>query len=167
MGGTNYYIESILWNVLVDSSCNKNLVAPRPSLNTLNNVQAQNVSDDSSQESDDEFVANEITFSQNQKNVTLTSEDEKKWEYMSGAELHEILKKVDPKSALRLHPNNKRKIMRYLFNSNKTFILYKIHIVNIYVLDLCKYICILAKLILKYYKNKEIRNLVVVLSEVL
>uniref|UniRef100_A0A6M2DLA0 Putative trna delta2-isopentenylpyrophosphate transferase n=1 Tax=Xenopsylla cheopis TaxID=163159 RepID=A0A6M2DLA0_XENCH len=114
VGGTNYYIESILWNVLVDSSCNKNLVAPRPSLNTLNNVQAQNVSDDSSQESDDEFVANEITFSQNQKKVTLTSEDEKKWEYMSGAELHEILKKVDPKSALRLHPNNKRKIMRSL-----------------------------------------------------
>jgi len=31
-------------------------------------------------------------------------------------ELHKLLKRIDPKTADEFHPNDKRKIMRYVFN---------------------------------------------------
>ncbi|XP_026469012.1 tRNA dimethylallyltransferase-like [Ctenocephalides felis] len=110
VGGTNYYIESILWKVLVDPPTNKNLDAPRPSL-TDKNISPE----DSSSDSDDNVPSSAIKFKQSSNcDVKFSLDDEKKWEFMSGAELHDILKKVDSVSAQRLHPNNKRKIMRSL-----------------------------------------------------
>ncbi|XP_055390102.1 tRNA dimethylallyltransferase isoform X2 [Condylostylus longicornis] len=70
VGGTNYYIESILWDILVNAS-------------------------------EDSYI--ESTVESNEKWLTTTSE-----------ELHEELKKVDPKYAQMIHPNNKRKIVRAL-----------------------------------------------------
>jgi len=70
VGGTNYYIESILWKILV-----------------------QNPEDKSIEEC----------------GVLPNNEHE-----LSSQELHEKLKKLDPAMAKRLHPNNKRKILRSL-----------------------------------------------------
>ncbi|VEN41559.1 unnamed protein product [Callosobruchus maculatus] len=68
VGGTNYYIEALLWKILVDN---------------------------------DEFVTTPGILPHNEHE--LPSE-----------ELHQKLKELDPKMANRLHPNNKRKILRAL-----------------------------------------------------
>lgn len=68
VGGTNYYIESLLWKILIDDG------------NESNN-----------------FIPGELPNNEH----NLPSE-----------ELHEKLKDVDFASADRLHPYNKRKIIR-------------------------------------------------------
>ncbi|KAL3273478.1 hypothetical protein HHI36_014919 [Cryptolaemus montrouzieri] len=70
VGGTNYYIESILWNILVEEVDSNSKVIPLDYLG---------------------------------KDETLSSQL-----------LHEKLKTLDPNMAKRLHPNNKRKILRSL-----------------------------------------------------
>lgn len=70
VGGTNYYIESLLWKILVDEPG-----VPRRSL----------------------------------PGVSPNNEHE-----LSSEELHQRLQQLDPKMAKRLHPNNKRKILRSL-----------------------------------------------------
>lgn len=77
VGGTNYYIESLLWNILVV--------------------------DDNSNKSDDIKNKPAIKITENLLETKLSSE-----------ELHNLLKKVDPHSANRMHPNNRRKILRAL-----------------------------------------------------
>lgn len=62
VGGTNYYIESLLWKILIQNT-NK-------------------------------------TYHFSESNLT-------------GPELHKKLQILDPEMAERLHPNNKRKILRY------------------------------------------------------
>lgn len=71
VGGTNYYIEALLWNILVDN-CGENL--KRPSSEVFN----------------EEF------------------------NHLPSPELHKKLTLLDPEMARRLHPNNRRKILRSL-----------------------------------------------------
>ncbi|XP_017085510.1 tRNA dimethylallyltransferase [Drosophila eugracilis] len=71
VGGTNYYIESLLWDVLVNSE--DNLGEGKPLLEHI-------------KESD--------------------------LDAMSTVELHHHLAKIDSASANRIHPNNRRKILR-------------------------------------------------------
>lgn len=66
VGGTNYYIESLLWKILID---------------------------------DGEFVTTPGILPNNDHEL-------------SSEELHKKLNEVDPAAAKRLHPNNKRKILR-------------------------------------------------------
>ncbi|CAG9827753.1 unnamed protein product [Diabrotica balteata] len=68
VGGTNYYIESLLWKILID---------------------------------DGDFQKVGSQFSNNDHEL-------------SSEELHKKLKVLDPLMAKRLHPNNKRKILRSL-----------------------------------------------------
>lgn len=68
VGGTNYYIESLLWKILIDNPDTVKSFVP-------------GVSDNNDH--------------------TLPSE-----------ELHKKLQVLDPAMAKRLHPNNKRKILR-------------------------------------------------------
>ncbi|XP_055911451.1 tRNA dimethylallyltransferase [Eupeodes corollae] len=76
VGGTNYYIESLLWNMLV-----------------VNDSHKANEAD----------LKPTIKITENLLETKMTSED-----------LHVLLKKVDPTSANRIHPNNRRKIIRAL-----------------------------------------------------
>lgn len=69
VGGTNYYIESLLWHILIEK--------PGDTRKTL-------------------------PWEYRKKNPDVSSE-----------ELHEKLKVLDPEMATRLHPNNKRKIIRF------------------------------------------------------
>lgn len=70
MGGTNYYIESLLWKILIDN--------PDETYSTAPGILPDN-------------------------DHELPSE-----------ELHKKLISLDPEMARRLHPNNKRKILRSL-----------------------------------------------------
>ncbi|CAH2014439.1 unnamed protein product [Acanthoscelides obtectus] len=70
VGGTNYYIEALLWKILIDN---------------------------------DQYV--------NTHGILPHNEHE-----LPSEVLHQKLKDLDPKMAMRLHPNNKRKIIRLLLN---------------------------------------------------
>lgn len=76
VGGTNYYIESLIWRVLVDD--------PKQSGSDV----------DSDEESSPIKVRRE--------------------EDISNDELHKKLMQVDPEMADRLHPNNRRKVIRWV-----------------------------------------------------
>jgi tRNA dimethylallyltransferase len=84
VGGTNYYIESLLWKVLVQYDCNVKPAEPA----ALNSVAA------------DKSATQELTK-------------------LSNDELMKQLEAVDPDTALRLHPNDRRKILRYEFHDCK------------------------------------------------
>jgi tRNA dimethylallyltransferase len=75
VGGTNYYIESLLWKVLVQYDCN----AAAPA--ALNSVAAD-------------------------KSATLELAK------LPNDELMRRLEAADPDTALRLHPNDRRKLLR-------------------------------------------------------
>ncbi|KAL5283358.1 TRIT1 family protein [Megaselia abdita] len=81
VGGTNYYIESLLWDMLVP------------------NFEKSN--------SDSEEDTNS-----NCEEIKKLSNDE--MESMSSEILHDHLKIVDPTSANRIHPRNRRKVIRAL-----------------------------------------------------
>lgn len=68
VGGTNYYIESLLWKILVDEPETSRHLEPE---------------------------------------ISVNNEHE-----LSSIELHKKLQILDPHMADRLHPNNKRKILR-------------------------------------------------------
>lgn len=78
VGGTNYYIESLLWRILIDNP--------------------------------GETIKYPPNLSQNGDH-TKTSQ-----------ELHEKLKLLDPQMAKRLHPNNKRKILRFVIRMSNVFL---------------------------------------------
>lgn len=71
VGGTNYYIESLIWKVLVDNP-------------------------------------NQCDFDSDEESpLKIRREDG-----TSNEELHKKLMEVDPEMATRLHPNNRRKVIR-------------------------------------------------------
>lgn len=86
VGGTNYYIESLIWQTLVDD--------PKQE-------------DAATVDSDEELICNKI----------------RRIEGVSNEELHKKLMEVDPEMATRLHPNNRRKIIRFvsLYASSSPF----------------------------------------------
>ncbi|CRK96849.1 CLUMA_CG009944, isoform A [Clunio marinus] len=88
VGGTNYYIESILWHNLVSPGVGKR----------------KNLLSDEKLHGLEEEVQN---FLQNSSLDDLMAN-------MESIKLYEYLKLIDPPMANRLHPNNKRKIMRAL-----------------------------------------------------
>lgn len=89
VGGTNYYIESILWKVLVDP----------PSDDRKRKLESDNSIDDAKRADCGERPNNWY---------------EDKFEGRTSAELHKLLQSVDPDSAQRLHPNEIRKVKRAL-----------------------------------------------------
>ncbi|KAL9878645.1 tRNA dimethylallyltransferase [Glossina fuscipes] len=97
VGGTNYYIEALLWDILISNPTDG---GPHMKINS-----------DSSEEN--------AAMSDNNANTT-TSENSENWLFITESEmltmsselLYNHLKKIDPVTAQRIHPNNKRKIMR-------------------------------------------------------
>ena len=124
VGGTNYYIESILWKILVQNTikyenvrrksdldiCDKdnkkckldNTNMPSTSL-ISNKIDFENESDDKESKNENDF---NYTFDRVMK-MTV-----KELESQPSELLHECLKIADPDSANRLHPNNRRKVIR-------------------------------------------------------
>ena len=88
VGGTNYYIESLLWNILVDN----------PEVDGDNNPATA----DRHHPKHASHTLDQMTDSNN----GLSSSHK--------LELHKKLMEIDPVMALRLHPNDSRKIARSL-----------------------------------------------------
>lgn len=98
VGGTNYYIESILWKVLV----NPPIDGRKRKLESIDTDDV-NIVDVTKNEASD---CGEIPSNQWYLND--------KFEGHTSVELHKLLQSVDPDSAQRLHPNDIRKIKRAL-----------------------------------------------------
>lgn len=96
VGGTNYYIESLLWKVLV----NPVVVGEK-------------------RKTDDGQSSSTLTKRVATENKTTADEDviqatDEKLSSTDSVELHRLLTAVDPLMAVRLHPNNRRKVIRAL-----------------------------------------------------
>ncbi|XP_052774996.1 tRNA dimethylallyltransferase-like isoform X1 [Mya arenaria] len=123
VGGSNYYIESLLWKGLIDNQdlarvaatqdqthrqtdnkCETDLVRGKAdgTSSSSSSKQAQNSSSDSESDLD---LEDEALF---------TAENRAKYEQQTGPQLHQRLADVDPNMAARFHPNDKRKIIRAL-----------------------------------------------------
>ncbi|XP_076291940.1 tRNA dimethylallyltransferase [Lasioglossum baleicum] len=86
VGGTNYYIEALLWNILMDDP--------------------ETVDD-----STDSLCTEETCDGGNNKRVKIEWD---RTAEQSNEDLYKKLTEVDPEMAKRLHPNNTRKIIRSL-----------------------------------------------------
>lgn len=95
VGGTNYYIESILWHNLVSPGIGKRKKVDDVDIKTLSGLE-QEVKD---------FIADPSMLD--------------KMNGMESSKLHEYLKLIDSKMANRIHPNNKRKIIRWVLLDGK------------------------------------------------
>lgn len=108
VGGTNYYIESILYQVLmpVASSDSENNSFERPGSSEHANDSAKCLDTDSDASGDMVQGPKRIKLDEN------PDDPRNELESLSNEELYERLKKVDPEMANRSHPNNRRKIIR-------------------------------------------------------
>lgn len=104
VGGTNYYIESLLWKILVTSDPQyKQVCWP--------------TEDSESSSDDDEVKDSEPTSTASDVEKQTSTDDILKMtvlemDKIESNELHMHLAIHDPTSANRIHPNNKRKIIR-------------------------------------------------------
>ena len=111
-GGTNYYIESLIWKILIEdeTKCTKvPLSIKKPKLDTS----AVTFTRDNDK-GHDKLHTNEIH--ENTEKILITAES---YDNMSNADLHDELRKVDPERANDLHLNERRKVIRSLEVYNK------------------------------------------------
>ncbi|NXG38116.1 MOD5 dimethylallyltransferase, partial [Dromaius novaehollandiae] len=92
VGGTNYYIEALLWKVLVDTTVPRRVSAVTPGR--------------LAPPEKDGPVPVPVPGPAADRKAEL--------ERMDGVELHRRLSRVDPEMAARLHPHDKRKVARSL-----------------------------------------------------
>lgn len=107
VGGTNYYIESLLWRVLV---------APPPHRSGEKRRRSTSVDDgESASEAKRSQPAEPAeTQEKSRKPGDIERLSDAQLDAMSGPALHELLRTVDAAQAQRLHPNNRRKTLRAL-----------------------------------------------------
>ncbi|XP_054086776.1 tRNA dimethylallyltransferase [Zeugodacus cucurbitae] len=99
VGGTNYYIESLLWDILVSPKDPNELedgIDNQSDISTTVNIAGKG--------------EERTVGSDNVKDPLFLPQSE--MSAMSSELLHNHLRKIDPQSANRIHPNNKRKITR-------------------------------------------------------
>lgn len=100
VGGTNYYIESILWNILIDSNESTN------SEGFLFEREMKRVKEDLTHPDEPELLTADNIFDHP---IHIKS-----FPKMPSSHLHSILNQLDHQSAKLYHPSDKRKIIRAL-----------------------------------------------------
>lgn len=98
VGGTTYYIETLLWKVLVSSNERRESVDDTETMSTKKTTTT---------------VKEYIGMSSEEILRTLKPDNSNSDEPI-GMQLHKLLSEVDPVTAQRLHPNNIRKVRRAL-----------------------------------------------------
>ncbi|XP_075155115.1 tRNA dimethylallyltransferase [Haematobia irritans] len=115
VGGTNYYIESLLWDILVSSTSSEDVSLSPPTndvdIPTSSSKKAVSPLTLASMDDAATKVGQDVaTESENLENPTFLAPSAML--KMSSELLHNHLRKIDPEYANRIHPNNKRKIIR-------------------------------------------------------
>ena len=120
VGGTNYYIESVLWDILIDedrnassSSSGDESEKPARGIKQRKNIQSTEVqvSNDASGET---VVVRGETAKGTSQSEEMPGHFEENKDGSSKISLYERLREVDPAMADRLHPSDSRKIARSL-----------------------------------------------------
>ncbi|XP_044016747.1 tRNA dimethylallyltransferase isoform X2 [Aphidius gifuensis] len=108
VGGTNYYIESLLWQVLL---ADPELIEGKVNTedNKKNDVTTCDTDGDNDKKND---VSTCDTDGDNDNDLTSSKKMKFDDSIESNLALHQKLSKIDPEMARRLHPNNRRKIIR-------------------------------------------------------
>ncbi|XP_026733262.1 tRNA dimethylallyltransferase [Trichoplusia ni] len=128
VGGTNYYIESIVYKILVedmnddeallwDKSGRKRDLDDKEA---ISNAKTTKLDKDSEvgvpSTSDEDKTKVDSPIENNETNLEISIDKLKEDVYneakFTNEEIHAKLKAVDPKMAERLHPNNRRKVLR-------------------------------------------------------
>lgn len=120
VGGTNYYIESVLWDILIDedgstSSCSSGDESEKPARGIKQRKKIQTKEFEYSNDVLDETVVacGELAKGTSQSEE-MTGHLERNNDSRSKTSLYERLREVDPIMADRLHPSDCRKIARSL-----------------------------------------------------
>ncbi|XP_047360777.1 tRNA dimethylallyltransferase isoform X1 [Vespa velutina] len=107
VGGTNYYIESVLWKILV-SKAKKNSQNEMDQTKMILSDNDKKNRDENTQETlERSETEDESSPSKKMKIDGWTSEE-------TNEVLYRRLAEIDPEMAQRLHPNNRRKVIRSL-----------------------------------------------------
>ncbi|XP_048760092.2 tRNA dimethylallyltransferase-like isoform X2 [Ostrea edulis] len=96
VGGTNYYIESLLWNTLIKSE-------------DIKRAKSEKLEDDEETRDVDKYPELEQASQIEEK---LRSERDGTYNDLDTPTLYQRLQTVDPASAGRIHPNDRRKLLR-------------------------------------------------------
>ncbi|XP_061197684.1 tRNA dimethylallyltransferase-like [Saccostrea echinata] len=108
VGGTNYYIESLLWNTLIKSEdIERAKLSSEPS---VCEKQGKNGDIEASREEEVDKYGQVIT----EESHRLRSEKDGVYGGLDTCTLYQSLQTVDPLSASRIHPNDRRKMLRAL-----------------------------------------------------
>uniref|UniRef100_A0A182U7T3 Uncharacterized protein n=1 Tax=Anopheles melas TaxID=34690 RepID=A0A182U7T3_9DIPT len=108
VGGTNYYIESILWRVLLSEGVKRERLRSRCATESEPEAKQPKV-DGGVAAAASAGTATDLERLLEELPSLGTSDT---LEAHESELLHQALQRVDPESAERLHPNNKRKIIR-------------------------------------------------------
>ena len=117
-GGTNYYIESLLWKVLIDqeksasASTQTGIQTSQEEEEDENGSKRLKTHDDHDVNSDS-MPGKELNEEKNKKKLDEGAEVGFE-DAISNADLYDKLKEVDPERAKELHPNDRRKVARSL-----------------------------------------------------
>ena len=101
-GGTNYYIESLIWKILIEDE-SKTTELP---LN-IKKVKSKDVKDTETSQAIE-------PYNKASKTVVASNSDNDNTDNFSNLELYEQLRKLDPERANTLHLNERRKVIRSL-----------------------------------------------------
>ncbi|XP_020298236.1 tRNA dimethylallyltransferase, mitochondrial-like, partial [Pseudomyrmex gracilis] len=102
VGGTNYYIESLLWEILITEPKDRSAraeSAPGASVANRSDDRCKDEQNDDDDEDDNDEAAPSKRLKFDARLCGDTNE-----------ELHRKLMEVDPEMAHKLHPNNRRKV---------------------------------------------------------
>ncbi|ETN59739.1 hypothetical protein AND_008659 [Anopheles darlingi] len=114
VGGTNYYIESLLWQVLIGDGVRREHIRRRSAAadeGPTKRPKSGDAGDDQRPKPPEEEEQQVSGALVDRCRAGTLSVDE--LESYEAPALHKLLATVDRPSANRLHPNNKRKIIRY------------------------------------------------------
>lgn len=115
VGGTNYYIESIVYKILVESSDDtENLMWDRSKRKRdfdepIKHKEAKTEEHPNLQSHEEKTIQDEGKEEAKKLQLQKDVDVEKNF---TNEEIHDKLKDIDPEMASRLHPNNRRKVLR-------------------------------------------------------
>ncbi|XP_050400767.1 tRNA dimethylallyltransferase isoform X2 [Patella vulgata] len=101
VGGTNYYIEALLWNFLINKQ-------------DVDKAKTRASSDSDSDSDEKSRESSNLMASDDKEPISRNKGEEEIYTNIETSQLYKLLEEQDPESARKLHPHNRRKIIRAL-----------------------------------------------------
>ncbi|XP_069079531.1 tRNA dimethylallyltransferase [Pleurodeles waltl] len=131
VGGTNYYIESLLWKTLIDTKAKSYNGNTPQSLPADKAKQEKQHIQTPYMEAESRYLKDEVEVNSTLHGAVIpqiVTDRKAQLEQLDCQELHRRLSQVDPGMAAKLHPNDKRKVARSLQVFEETGISHSEHL---------------------------------------